>query len=199
MRIFFFLFLPLSLLFSQTFVYECQDNKSFIIQIRENDAWLFTKELSLSLAPVASQDGEQYENNGTVFFSQGYEAFLNTPHEVYSSCSNNRYKAVWEDSKLRGNDFRAIGNEPGWYLEIGKKGTKTMLVSEYGNEKYELSLPRPLVSKSTKTTRYRIKDFIDIYIESGRCIDSMTGKSFESKVKVVIDGKTYKGCGKALH
>lgn len=33
-------------------------------------------------------------------------------------CKNNRAEAIWEDAKLRGVDFRAVGNEPGWHLEL---------------------------------------------------------------------------------
>ena len=184
---------------AQTFVYECQDNKNFVLQIREHDAWLFSKGLSTSLRQVPSASGLKYENDDIVFFSKGYEAFLITPGMKYELCSNNRFKAIWEDAKLRGNDFRAIGNEPGWYLEIAHNGAKTLLVTDYGNEKYELSFPKPLHSVQTRTTRYRIKGFIDIYIESKKCQDSMTGHNYESMVKVIVDGKVYRGCGKTLH
>lgn len=199
MKIFFFLIYFSSLLFSQTFVYECDNNRNFVIQIRKNDAWLFTKELSVSLAPSTSVGGEKYENDGVIFFLKDYEAVLNTPSEVYSGCSNNRYKAVWEDAKLRGNDFRAVGNEPGWYLEIAQAGKKALLVTDYGDEKYELILSQPFISQERRTARYRIKGFIDILIETENCIDSVTGFLYESKVKVLTDGRAYIGCGKALH
>jgi len=197
MRTLVFILLSFTTLFSQTFVYECQDSKSFIVQLKDNKAWLFSKELSSSLDRVPSASGEKYEKEGTVFWVEGYEAMLKTASSSYKSCSNNRSKAVWEDAKLRGNDFRAIGNEPGWYLEIANKGKKTLLVTNYGQERYELSLPRPYTS--AKTSRYRIKGFLDIWIESGRCIDSMTGHHFSSRVSIKLEDKTYKGCGKALH
>ncbi|PHR55626.1 MAG: hypothetical protein COA44_10280 [Arcobacter sp.] len=199
MKTIFFLFFSFSLLFSQTFVYECQNNNNFILEIRKNDAWLFTKDISMSLSRVTSTSGEKYEKEGVVFWSQGYEAMLDTPTNKYRQCANNRYKAVWEDAKLRGNDFRAVGNEPGWYLEIGEGGKRTLLVTDYGSERYELRLARPYTSETSRSTRYRIKGFLDILIEARRCQDSMSGHSFESRVTVKINAKTYKGCGKALH
>ena len=199
MKSIFFILLFFKLLFSQTFVYECQDNKNFVLQVKDDRAWLFTKEASSALDRVVSASGEKYEKDGTVFWSHGYEAMLDTPSTSYRLCSNNRYKAVWEDAKLRGNDFRAIGNEPGWYLEIGEGGKKSFLVTDYGAEKYELHLPRPYTSELSRTTRYKIQGFLDITIEGKSCTDTMTGHRYSSKVTVHIDGKQYRGCGKALH
>jgi len=197
MKQFLLLLLITPLLFSQTFVYECQNNNTFIIQTQKNNVWLFTKALSMSLPRVISASGQKYEKDEVVFWSHGYEALLDTPTTKYRQCSNNRYKAIWEDSKLRGNDFRAVGNEPGWYLEIADGGKKTLLVTDYGSEKYELVLPKPYTSKAS--TRYKIKGFLDILIEDKRCSDSMSGHRFNSKVTVRIGGKVYKGCGKTLH
>lgn len=194
-----FLLLSINLLFSQTFVYECQNNENFTLQVLENKAWLFTKDISMSLPRAISASGEKYEKDKVVFWSHGYEAMLSTPTKQYKQCSNNRYKAIWEDAKLRGNDFRATGNEPGWYLEIAEGGKKTLLVTDYGANKYELRLPKPFTSAKSKTTRYRIQGFMDILIEGRRCKDSMSAHSFESRVTVKIDDKVYKGCGKSLH
>jgi len=199
MKLIFLSLFSFSLLFSKTFVYECQDNKHFVIKIDNAEAWLFTKEISTSLVRVASASGQKYEKEGVRFFSEGYEAMLDTPNEHYKMCMNNRYKAIWEDAKLRGNDFRASGNEPGWYLEIAERGKKTLLVTDYGKEKYELVLPRPYSSHNNRTLRYRIQGFLDILIENKTCSDSMTGHRLESSVHVNILGKSYKGCGKYLH
>ncbi len=164
---------------------------------KDEKVWLFTDTLSLALQKVPSSSGLKYEKEGIHYFSKGYEASLETPNIKYTNCSNNRYKAIWEDAKLRGNDFRAIGNAPGWYLEIAEDGAKTVLVTEYGNEKYELDLGKAF--RSSQSTRYKIKGFIDILIENKRCNDSMTGKSFESSVSIKLNKKRYKGCGKSLH
>ena len=195
-----FLLFSISLLFSQTFVYECKDKHNFIIEIQsDTQAWVFTDDISMALERVPSGSGEKYAKDGIVFFSKGYEAMLDTPKLKYKECSNNRYKAIWEGAKLRGVDFRATGNEPGWYLEIGEGGAKTLLVTDYGSDKYELILPKPFTSQERRTTRYRIKGFVDILLEGKRCRDSMSNHSFETKVTIKLNGKIYQGCGKALH
>jgi len=199
MKLIFLSLFSFSLLFAQTFVYECKDNKYFTLQLKNNKAWLFTKDISMSLSRVISASGKKYEKDNVVFFSHGYEAMLDTPTKQYRLCANNKCKAIWEDAKLRGNDFRAIGNEPGWYLEIAQGGKKTLLVTEYGAEKYEFRFLKAYSSKSARTTRYRVKGFVDIFIEGKRCTDSMTGHRYESSVSINLEGKIYKGCGKSLH
>ena len=120
----FFLFTT-TLLFSKTFVYECKDNHHFIIEIQsDTKAWLFTDELSMALERVASGSGERYAKDGVVFFSKAYEAMLDTPKLKYRQCSNNRYKAIWEDAKLRGNDFRALEMNLGGILKLLKVGKR---------------------------------------------------------------------------
>ena len=188
-----------SSLFSQTFVYECQDNKNFILEIRKADAWLFTRNISTSLEHVKSGSGSKYKKGNIVFWSKGYESMLDVDATKYRNCKNNKYKAIWEDSKLRGNDFRATGNEPGWYLEIANGGKESLLVLDYGQDKYKLSFLKAYISQEDRTTIYSIKGFVDILIEAKSCKDSMSGKPFESTVTVKINNKTYHGCGKALH
>ena len=43
---------------------------------------------------------------------------LEVDGETIRGCTEDRYESIWEDAKLSGVDFRAVGNEPGWVLEI---------------------------------------------------------------------------------
>lgn len=40
---------------------------------------------------------------------------------------------------------------------------------------------------------------IMVQIEGTACRDSMSGERFESTVTVTLNGKSYRGCGHALH
>ena len=48
---------------------------------------------------------------------------------------------VWHAAKLRGVAFRAIGQEPGWLLEI-TNGEEILLVTDYGKNKKSYPLCR---------------------------------------------------------
>ena len=51
---------------------------------------------------------------------------------------------VWHAAKLRGVAFRAIGQEPGWLLEMST-GDKILLVTDYGQTRIEYAYVEPEV------------------------------------------------------
>jgi putative lipoprotein len=53
-----------------------------------------------------------------------------------------------------------------------------------------------------RTTVYEIQNDtheMSVIIVGRRCRDTMSGEAFEATVTVILDGKKYQGCGKALH
>ena len=102
----------------KTYVYECSNGFTFTTRVDDENAFLFLADKTACLANVPSASGVKYSNGLITFWSKGEEALLDTGDTIYRNCKNNRTKAIWEDTKLDGIDFRAVGNEPGWYLEI---------------------------------------------------------------------------------
>ena len=103
--------------------------------------------------------------------------------------------------KVQKRNFRAVGNEPGWYLEL-TAGEQVVFVGDYGNITHTFVTPEPLVNQHERTTSYKIQDAqhdLKILIDGRSCNDSMSGETFETTVTVTLDRKEYRGCGKALH
>jgi putative lipoprotein len=102
---------------------------------------------------------------------------------------------------LNGVDFRAVGNEPGWHLEIRNKD-KTLFVGDYGEFRLEFPTPDPYTIQEKRRTIYQTdvdgKNIL-VVIEGRQCRDTMSGESFSVAVDVTINKKTYRGCGRALH
>lgn len=97
--------------------------------------------------------------------------------------------------------FRAVGNEPGWHLEI-RDQAQIILVTNYGSEEYAFDLPDAETDTVAKTTRYQVKQAgqeMTLTISAETCQDSMSGEEFSSKVEVVYQGKTLQGCGQLRH
>jgi membrane-bound inhibitor of C-type lysozyme len=185
----------------RTFVYECSYGYRFVARIDGEKAWLFLPEQTLSLPRVPSGSGAKYSNGLLTFWSKGEEALLESDKAAHRDCRNNRSRAIWEDAKLRGADFRAVGNEPGWHLEI-KAGEKTVFVSEYGQSRFEFVTPEPLNDQIARKTTYKVQNMehdLTIILEALLCHDSMSGESFETTVTVILDGQIYRGCGRPLH
>jgi len=173
----------------------------FYARIEGDQAWLFLPGKTVSLPPVMSGAGSKYSDGKISFWNKGDEARLEIAPDKHRLCRNNRYLAIWEHAKLNGVDFRAVGNEPGWHLEISI-GSKILFVSDYGQSRYEFDTPAPKSDAKKQMTTYRTGQSdhtLEISITGKSCQDTMRGDSFESTVTVTLDGRTYRGCGKALH
>ncbi len=106
---------------------------------------------------------------------------------------------VWHAARLRGISFRAIGQEPGWLLEI-TNGEKIYLITDYGQTKITSPYVDPNVNPAQHTTVFTVKDQkLEIIIEGKECSDVMSGEKFNVSVFVILKGKKFKGCGKALY
>jgi len=104
---------------------------------------------------------------------------------------------VWHKAKLRGVAFRAIGQEPGWLLEI-TNGEEILLVTDYGKNKKSYPYIEPREDKTARKTVFQVNDNTSVLIEGNPCSDTMSGESFEVTVTVTQGEKTLKGCGRAL-
>ena len=186
---------------AKTYVYECSDGYGFVARVQREKVWLFLPEKTISLPHVPSGSGAKYSEDQITYWSKGDEALLEIGDEKHTVCKNNRARAIWEDAKLRGVDFRAIGNEPGWNLEI-IKSEKIVFIGDYGQERYEFITTEPSIDPQARTTVYDVqndKHELSVIIVGRRCLDTMSGEAFETTVTVILDGKKYRGCGKALH
>jgi uncharacterized membrane protein len=131
---------------------------------------------------------------------RGEEATLEFPGNEAKSCRNNRRQAIWEHAKLSGVDFRAVGNEPGWDMEISPDSIR--LVSDYGEQRAAFPTPAPRTDTVLSRTVYRTAsggDTLEILLELGPCHDTMSGEAFETSVTLALGDRTLRGCGRALH
>jgi uncharacterized membrane protein len=105
---------------------------------------------------------------------------------------------VWHKAKLRGVAFRAIGQEPGWLLEI-TNGKEILLVTDYGEHRMSLPYVEPVVFQDESRTEYRLPDHDTVVeIRGEPCTDSMSGEQFAVSVTVSQPDRTLVGCGRAL-
>ncbi len=104
---------------------------------------------------------------------------------------------VWHAAKLRGVEFRAIGQEPSWLLEI-MAGQEIVLVTAYGENRQVFPYVQPRQDKAIRRSRFQLKG-ATIELEGKRCIDIMSGEVFEAQVTITLSDSVLKGCGRALH
>lgn len=106
---------------------------------------------------------------------------------------------VWHAAKLRGVAFRAIGQEPGWLLEMST-GDNILLVTDYGQTRTSYPYVEPEVFQDQHKSVFTVKqNEFSVTLEGLNCMDSMSGEQFEVSVTIELNGNQLKGCGRALY
>ena len=101
---------------------------------------------------------------------------------------------------LRDRDFRAIGQEPGWQLEI-RQGAEMRFTYDYGKGTAVTPAVRVSVDSSTGTRTYHaVAEANDLRVEivPVTCNDAMSGRAFAATVTVTLNGRSFRGCGESL-
>jgi len=112
------------------------------------------------------------------------------------ACRSREPMAAPERTESEAAEFRAVGQEPGWNLEIFE-GSRIVLIADYGESRIERPLPQPAVDRERGTTRWQAGELI-VDVTDRPCRDSMSGESFEATVVVTWGERTLRGCGSAL-
>jgi len=179
-----------------TYVFECDDNSSYVVRAKPGGAWILRHQGSLHLPAAVADSGQKYTGQGFEIHIRGERALIAEPGGERKQCRNNRRSAVWERAKLDGADFRAAGNEPGWVLLI--MNGRAILNTDYGTIRIEAALPEPVTDQENRITIWETDQFT-LEISAKPCRDSMSGDEYESTVVVRLPDKTLYGCGKPLH
>lgn len=105
----------------------------------------------------------------------------------------------WETARAAGVDFRAVGQEPGWLLDIHTRGI-IKFAWDYGENYAEFAIAEPTYPQEG-ATRYEAHSdgrSLVVIIRRAPCSDAMSGEAYPSTVEVVIDGRTLNGCGRSV-
>lgn len=153
----------------------------------------------LQQAPAAS--GSRYEGDGVVVWSKGGEALLEVDGETIRGCRENRYESIWEHAKLSGVDFRGVGNEPGWVLELRNADT-ILFRYDYGQSEVKVPAPEPQTDQANRRSTWTAMSDageLVVTVEGMVCNDSMSDHTFATRVTVRLGAREFHGCGRALH
>ena len=100
-------------------------------------------------------------------------------------------------STASGPDFHAIGQEPGWLLDIHHGGS-TVFEYDYAQKRLVVDTPQPQPLEDGDGTLYRSRGdghALRVEIRPDPCTDVMSGKGFSHTVTVTLDERRFKGCG----
>jgi heat shock protein HslJ/uncharacterized membrane protein len=100
----------------------------------------------------------------------------------------------------RDHDYRGVGQEPGWQLEI-RQGDEMRFTYDYGKGTAVTPAGRGDLDARTGTRTFRAAagtDDLRVEIVPVSCSDSMSGRAFPATVTVTLNGRVFRGCGEAL-
>lgn len=142
------------------------------------------------LRPVA---GDAYADAaGTLFREAAATAQLAIDGERARDCVPARQPSPWNAALLRGVAFRAVGNEPGWFVEVDAGVAPRLRATlDSGDRRLDLDARRSPTGFSGTAGREPLR----LDIERSACTDGMSGQRFEASVTLQVGAARYAGCG----
>jgi putative lipoprotein len=182
--------------------YGCADEYRFVAQIPEGGDFvrLLLPDTTVTLPHVVSASGARFSDGMFTYWSNDDEALLDMPGRSFTGCISDEGGPGWRNAKARGVRFRAVGQEPGWILDVQADG-RIDVEADYGESVYHFPPVEPEVDAGAGRTVHRIQTEAHratIVIEDEPCRDSMSGWPYEATVTFTLDGREYLGCGRWL-
>lgn len=150
----------------------------------------------LSLSACSSlpweQEAEQRGDEGVVG-KPGTEWEEERQAEIQAEVS----EGPWEEARARGAEIRAIGQEPGWWLEVRQDGT-LMLASDYGTRRQVFERPRSQIAENGAEQFHVAEAGVLVTITDQFCEDVMSGETMPLTVVVETPDERLEGCGRRL-
>lgn len=184
-----------------TNAWDCEDGR-YVVSTEDPETLaltVFVDNQPRTVERVRSASGVRYEGDEVLFWTKGDEVRLEVGDEA-TVCRLNPFYSVREDAKLRGVDFRAVGNEPGWHLELFSDQDST-LVLDYGERSLRFAASGPSDLPDRAGTRFTGNtEGLDIRIDllPEPCQDTMVDYEYPTTVRLDVGGRQLRGCGEAL-
>ncbi len=187
---------------SKTYVFECLNKEKYTVRIEHNSAQVFLPMGFVALPHVPSVSGAKYSDGKSTVWRRGEQAILNLGGKPLGNCVNNPREAAWEQAKLEGVSFRAVGHNPQWLLEIRDHERVAFSTGDHHKWIEFPYVPPCSTGAGVAAATYQTKtadQTLTVSIAEQQCRDPESGQTFEAAVTVTLNGKDFRGCGKALN
>jgi membrane-bound inhibitor of C-type lysozyme/uncharacterized membrane protein len=180
--------------------YRCGMDVGFVAVEEGDGVRIHLPGRSLHLPRAQAASGARYASEEGSFWSRDGEAILEIGATTMSGCRVDPGSAPWADARQRGVQFRAVGQEPGWHLEV-VEGSRIRFVGDYGEITWEAAAPRPTADPALRWVEWEASergDLLHVRATDDPCFDVMSGEPFESSVTVRFNNREFRGCGRFL-
>lgn len=180
-----------------TSVYTCPGDYRFSVRVLGDVATVRLPMQTIALPRVRSASGSRYAANRMEFWNRGQMATLTAGGESHTGCAGQLAPTPWDEARLIGVDYRAVGREPTWSLEIDDGKYMRFIIEGSG----ALYTPVPDPTGDGKRRVYRaLTESVDLeaIVEEKPCLDPSTPDPFPHTVTVTFNGIPYVGCGRPV-
>lgn len=153
-----------------------------------------------TLPQIRAASGVRYEDATMLFWTKGDGATFQRKPGMATECREDRALSLLEDARARGITFRAVGNEPGWLLEIGPEN-RVMFEDGYGSMRVVFQSLTPRNNAQPGITIYENTSsayLMKITLRQQTCADTMSEETFTHTVDIEVEGAKRRGCGQEL-
>ncbi len=175
--------------------YVCPDGSFFLVEADGNQAQVLLGSQTLSLQRTVSLSGEKYQSKRNLYWNRGDTARFEVDGKLFLNCSGEQLSSPRQEARQRGTLVRAVGQEPGWIVEITTTGT--LVLTDYGQSRQVLPAPVTTQTADSEAVLYRItgqQQRIELVVTKTTCRDSMSGEAYPAQASLIIDDQTFNGC-----
>jgi putative lipoprotein len=185
----------------RAYVWQCADGQTLVMRnlLLEKAIAIDFHDGTRRLDQTVSASGTRYADGVMVFWTKGSAATLERQGAPAVQCEERRADSLREDARARGVVYRALGNEPGWILEIGP-ASKLSWTTNYGQDRYDFEQAQATTTPDGARVYTAQKDAATLKatIRAERCVDD-GDVEYDHVVTVESGGRTYHGCGTRLN
>jgi len=185
----------------RVYVWHCMDGQTLVMRnlVREKAIAIDFHDGTRRLDQTVSASGARYADSVVVFWTKGGTATLERQGAPPVQCEERRADSLREDARARGILYRALGNEPGWVLEVGPAGSLSW-TTNWGQDRFDFEQAQAATAPDGATVYTAQQGDVSIRasIKAGRCVDDGEVE-FDHVVTVESGGQTLRGCGTRLN
>jgi putative lipoprotein len=185
----------------RAYVWECADGQTLVMRnlFREKAVAIDFHDGTRRLDQAISASGAKYADAVATFWIKGSTATLERQGTAPVQCEERRAASLREDARVRGVVYRALGNEPGWVLEVGP-ASRLSWTTNWGQDRFDFEQAQATTAPDGATVYTAQQGDVSIRasIKAGRCVDDGEVE-FDHVVTVESGGQTLRGCGTRLN
>ena len=185
----------------RAYVWQCADGQTLVMRnlVREKAIAIDFHDGTRRLDQTVSASGARYADHVAVFWTKGGTATLERQGMPTVQCEERRAASLREDARVRGVVYRALGNEPGWVLEVGP-ARRLSWTTNFGQDHFDFDKAQAATAPDGATVYTAQQGDVSIKatIKAERCLDDGEVE-FDHVVTVESGGQTLRGCGTRLN